>query len=502
MPNAAPVFALLGIGTAIALAAASSRAKTPPPGATVTLDNHLPLPLEEQVLHTLATSQDPTELSALADQLEANGFPLAARALRARAAQLKAAGAGAPGTAAPVASAPATSTPSTALPGLDANLDPTTAQAVLAALSTETDPAKLVGFAHSIEAQYPLAAAALMTKAAGLQAQTRAAQAAQAAVQGVAATTSTTATPAAATTPDTPPTAQPTVVTVPTTPAPNVTAPGSAPVPTGPGAWVPATDADVARDAVAARYAVLLPQAVGTTVTEVHNGRTWQLRVVSKTTDPNLTMYAKDVKGWIWQPAASVGPTIPAPMPAPVLVPVVTSKTMASVPSSPAIAGLQHSLNILGASPPLVEDGINGPKTIAAVKAFQSAHGLTVDGIAGPLTNAAIATALAAGASPAPVASSAPAPAGPMLPAASLPSVVTVQDVQSALNRLGVPSPPLKVDGIAGPLTQGAVKLFQMQHGLTIDGVAGPLTKAALAAALAQAGAVSTGRHRELWRAA
>lgn len=38
----------------------------------------------------------------------------------------------------------------------------------------------------------------------------------------------------------------------------------------------------------------------------------------------------------------------------------------------------------------IVVDGIEGPETIAAVKAFQKAHGLTVDGIAGPLTIAAL----------------------------------------------------------------------------------------------------------------
>jgi peptidoglycan hydrolase-like protein with peptidoglycan-binding domain len=36
--------------------------------------------------------------------------------------------------------------------------------------------------------------------------------------------------------------------------------------------------------------------------------------------------------------------------------------------------------------PPLVADGKLGPKSQQAIKAFQSAHGLTADGIAGPLT--------------------------------------------------------------------------------------------------------------------
>jgi peptidoglycan hydrolase-like protein with peptidoglycan-binding domain len=44
----------------------------------------------------------------------------------------------------------------------------------------------------------------------------------------------------------------------------------------------------------------------------------------------------------------------------------------------------QEELNKFGAH--LVVDGIFGPLTEAATKAFQSAHGLAVDGIIGPLT--------------------------------------------------------------------------------------------------------------------
>jgi hypothetical protein len=65
-------------------------------------------------------------------------------------------------------------------------------------------------------------------------------------------------------------------------------------------------------------------------------------------------------------------------------------------------------------------------------------------------------------------------------------AVTTTQDVQSALNTLGVASPPLVVDGKAGPLTAAAVKRFQSMHPpLVVDGIAGPLTKAALGNALA-----------------
>jgi peptidoglycan hydrolase-like protein with peptidoglycan-binding domain len=67
-----------------------------------------------------------------------------------------------------------------------------------------------------------------------------------------------------------------------------------------------------------------------------------------------------------------------------VVAPIVTLKDV------------QHALNLLGASPPLVEDGINGPKTTSAVRAFQANQGLVADGIAGPKTKAALHAMLAA----------------------------------------------------------------------------------------------------------
>ena len=57
---------------------------------------------------------------------------------------------------------------------------------------------------------------------------------------------------------------------------------------------------------------------------------------------------------------------------------------------------LQRSLNLLGADPVLVADGSYGPNTVAAVKAFQAAHGLADDGRFGPATQAAVEAALAA----------------------------------------------------------------------------------------------------------
>lgn len=62
--------------------------------------------------------------------------------------------------------------------------------------------------------------------------------------------------------------------------------------------------------------------------------------------------------------------------------------------ADPETLKLQKQLNQLGYD--LVEDGLYGPKTRAAVKKFQRSAGLKVDGIAGPVTRAAIQQRLSA----------------------------------------------------------------------------------------------------------
>lgn len=57
---------------------------------------------------------------------------------------------------------------------------------------------------------------------------------------------------------------------------------------------------------------------------------------------------------------------------------------------------LQNSLNRLGADPRLILDGIVGPDTRMAVRAFQQKAGIEVDGLVGPATFAALDKALAA----------------------------------------------------------------------------------------------------------
>lgn len=59
--------------------------------------------------------------------------------------------------------------------------------------------------------------------------------------------------------------------------------------------------------------------------------------------------------------------------------------------------------------------------------------------------------------------------------------VVSVATAQRALLSLGYLTSPTQVDGNLGPVTLGAVKMFQRMAGLVVDGVVGPRTAAALA---------------------
>jgi hypothetical protein len=68
-------------------------------------------------------------------------------------------------------------------------------------------------------------------------------------------------------------------------------------------------------------------------------------------------------------------PVVPVPMPTP-------------VPSHDTL-WVQQSLNVLGANPPLAEDGISGPLTMATVARFQQANGLSPSGVADAATLAA-----------------------------------------------------------------------------------------------------------------
>lgn len=136
---------------------------------------------------------------------------------------------------------------------------------------------------------------------------------------------------------------------------------------------------------------------------------------------------------------------------------------------------LQQVLSDLGYAPGAA-DGISGPRTIAAVTAFQTEAGLKADGLAGRVTRAALKTAFAdvaaAGSGSESTSSSS---SGILRNGSRGPDVKTLQ---TALREASYQPGPL--DGIFGPRTELAVIAFQEDHGLRVDGLAGPNTRRAL----------------------
>ena len=116
-------------------------------------------------------------------------------------------------------------------------------------------------------------------------------------------------------------------------------------------------------------------------------------------------------------------------------------------------------------------DGIFGQATTAAVRSFQDARGLHIDGIVGSRTRGEIASLHSAATSGAVLTAD-----GSLLRRGI--NGATVRALQAILNLLGYNSGP--VDGLFGSRTTAAVLLFQNAQNLMADGIVGIQSRAAL----------------------
>jgi peptidoglycan hydrolase-like protein with peptidoglycan-binding domain len=124
--------------------------------------------------------------------------------------------------------------------------------------------------------------------------------------------------------------------------------------------------------------------------------------------------------------------------------------------TDPAVRDLQEALKALGYDPGPV-DGVFATKTENAVKAFQQAREITVDGIVGRITWINIDEA---------------DQSEPVLRNGS--AGLPVRRLQSRMSAVKFNTGG--VDGRFGAKTEAAVKKLQQQAGIGVDGVVGPKT--------------------------
>ncbi len=153
-----------------------------------------------------------------------------------------------------------------------------------------------------------------------------------------------------------------------------------------------------------------------------------------------------------------------------------TKDTLVFGSSGSAVLSMQKALTNIGFSTRGI-DGKFGNNTLSAVRAFQSANGLSVDGKAGTVTLAKLyALEENAGKD-----GSAPAPTEPsVILSRTLRSNYTGSDVSLLQTKLAALDYKLDINGTYDSTTISAVREFQRLNRLTVDGIAGANTFKAL----------------------
>ncbi len=210
---------------------------------------------------------------------------------------------------------------------------------------------------------------------------------------------------------------------------------------------------------------------------------------------------------FVLPPNSEVIPETPVPVPTPVpATPVAAAPTPTCTASSPTthsfgagstdsqVLPMQQLLRCLGFFPKTVApNGVMGPTTVASLKAFQTANGLTATGATNDATNTKLnsyipgtptgnttttGSASSSAPSPAPTACTASVTFNKQLQAGDEdPQALALQQL---LRCLGFFPKTVAPNGVMGPTTVASLKAFQTAKGISATGIIGPLTQAAL----------------------